>query len=114
MFVSLSRDDINKLDENIGIKMLLRTTQTLVSKELERIQLLPQLVQPMPLNSGQERVGAGPIVPIPHPILPVPEHLAAARDNVDPYLVSRSVDTPTGRQNMYDLYGQHEGGWLPL
>jgi hypothetical protein len=114
MFVSLSRDDINELDENIGVRMLLRTAQTLVNKELERLQLLPQPVQPIPPNSGQKQVGAGPIVPILQPVLPVPEPLAAARDNVDPYLVSRSVDTPTGRQNMYDLYGQHEGGWLPL
>jgi hypothetical protein len=30
MFVSLERDDINGLSEDVGIKMLLRTTQTLV------------------------------------------------------------------------------------
>jgi hypothetical protein len=29
---------------------------------------------------------------------------------VDPYLVSQSVNTPAGRDVIYKLYGQHEGG----
>jgi hypothetical protein len=29
---------------------------------------------------------------------------------MDPYLVSQSVNTPSGRDNIYKLYGQQEGG----
>ena len=111
MFVSLSREDINELSEDRGIQMLLRTAQTLINKQLERLQSAPPAMQPAPRVPVREHAGGGGLVmPVPQQANPVPEPMVAARDNADPYLVSQSVDTFTGKQCMYAMYGQHEGG----
>jgi hypothetical protein len=104
MFISLSRDDINGLSEDVGIQMLLRTTQTLVKGELAT-QPTTQSVEPIALVR-EPRVNAAAR----HPVDENQEPATAVRDNVDPYLVSQSVNTPAGRTIIYTLYGQHEGG----
>jgi hypothetical protein len=104
MFVSLERDDINGLSEDVGIKMLLRTTQTLVKGELAS-QPPAQPVEPIALvRDPRANVSAC------QPADDRQEPAAAVRDNVDPYLVSQSVNTDAGRITIYALYGQHEGG----
>jgi hypothetical protein len=107
MFISLSREDINELSQEVGTQMLLRTTQTLVRNELTS-QLIARPAEPIALL--EERPNQRVSAPQHHPVNPVQELGAAARDNVDAYLVSQSVNTPTGRDCIYKLYGQQEGG----
>lgn len=45
MFISLSREDVNELSQDIGVQILLRTAQTLVKGELAAQQLAPCPVQ---------------------------------------------------------------------
>ena len=87
--------------------MMLRTTQTLVRGELA-IQSTSRPLEPATLV-GEQRGHTIP-APIHQPVDGAQELAAAVRDNVDPYLVSQSVNTPAGRDVIYELYGQHEGG----
>jgi hypothetical protein len=107
MFISMSREDINELSMDIGIQMMLRTTQTLVKGELTTQSTIRPLEQ---ATSVEERRGNSLPAPIRQPVEGAQEQAAATRDNVDPYLVSQSVDTPAGRNVIFALYGQHEGG----
>jgi hypothetical protein len=105
MFVSLLREDINDLSPDVGIQILLRTSQALVKNELAT----QSTVQP-PLELPGDPRGIVAVGPLRQPGEGSQELPSAGQDNVDPYLVSQSVNTPSGRDVIYNLYGHHEGG----
>jgi hypothetical protein len=64
MFISLSREDINELSSDVGIQMLLRTTQTLVKGGL----VTQSTTRPLePATSVGERRGNAVSAPIRQP-----------------------------------------------
>jgi hypothetical protein len=111
MFVSLSREDVNGLSEDVGIQMTLRTAQTLVKGELIS-QETSRVVNPAPPafsveGRNRERLAESGVR---EPGIPSQEQPVITRDNLDPYFVSQSVNTPSGRHDLYKLNGQQERG----
>lgn len=106
MSISLSREDVNELSQDVGVQMLLRTAQTLVKGELAAQQVATRPVQQLAHNPREERGGDRSGIPPHQSANLLLEPPAATRDN----LVSQSVDTLSGRQDIHNLYGLQEGG----
>lgn len=95
MFINLAREDINSLSIEVGIQMMLRTAQTLVREVVATHSTAQSLAQVPQDNCNRDRAVApsgGKVINA------IPEGAVAGRDNVNPYLVSESVDTPAGRE----------------
>lgn len=59
MFISLSREDINELSQDIGVQMLLRTAQTLVKGELAAEQSASDQYSKQPVTHWKSGMGIG-------------------------------------------------------
>jgi hypothetical protein len=109
MFICLDRGDLDSLSDDGGIRMMVRTAQTLVRREVEKPSIITEAPVVSAAAAAAEVVAAAAAANALERANRIQEPAAVVRDNVDPYLLSESL-TPAGIIDICNLYGVQEGG----